>query len=430
VDLNKLIARAKAILLTPKTEWPVIAAEPDTVGGLFASYIAILALVPALCGFLRMSVIGISMPFLGSYRVGMGSGLSTAVLSYVLALVGVFVVSLIVNALAPTFGGQKDKVQALKAVAYSYTAGWVASVIGLVPGLGIIAALAGLVYGLYLLYLGLPPTMKCPPDKAVGYTVVTVICAIVVAILAQYVVGRVMYMGGAYGGFGSPMSSIGRMHRDGGLQSDGGFAKGSAGEKLDAWTKQMQQATKQMDAAQKSGDTTAQANAVGQMLGAALGAGGKVQALPPDRLKPFVPDTLAGLKRTQLTSERNGALGMQISDAKAQYSDGADHSLNLDITDTGSLKGIVGFAAGWGGVEQDKETDTGYDKTYKSDGRIVHEKWDNQSHRGEYGMVVGDRFSVQVSGSAGNIDELKSALMSLNLAGLEALKNEGVQAAN
>jgi len=33
----------------------------------------------------------------------------------------------------------------------------------------------------------------------------------------------------------------------------------------------------------------------------------------------------------------------------------------------------VGFAAGWAGVEQDNETDTGYDKTYKNGGRLVHE---------------------------------------------------------
>jgi hypothetical protein len=424
VDLNKLMARAKAILLTPKTEWPVIAAEPDTVGGLFTHYIAILALVPAICGFLRMSVIGISMPFLGSYRIGMGAGLSSAVLTYVLGLVGVFVMSLIVNALAPTFGGQKDRVQALKVVAYSYTAGWVASLISLVPGLMLLASLAGLVYGLYLLYLGLPHTMKCPPERAVGYTVVSVIAAIVVAIVANYIVGRVAFMGGAYGGLGSPMGNLGRMH------SDGGFAPGSTGDKLQAWTKQMEQAGKQMEAAQKSGDTNAQANAVGAVLGTALGGGGKVEALAPDRLKPFVPDTLAGLKRTQFSSERNGALGMQVSNAKARYSDGADRSLDLEVTDTGSLKGIVGFAAGWGGIEQDKETETGYDKTYKSDGRIVHEKWDTQSHHGEYGVVVGDRFSVQVSGNAASVDELKAAVMSLNLAGLESLKGEGVRAAN
>jgi hypothetical protein len=160
VDINKIISRAKGILLTPRSEWPVIAAEPETVGGLFSGYIVVMAAIPAIIGFLSMSVIGHSNFLLGTYRTPMAAGLEIAVVSYVFSLLGVFVLALIVEALAPTFGGEKNRVQALKTVAYAYTAGWVASIIGIVPGLGIISGLAGLVYGLYLLNLGLPFTMN------------------------------------------------------------------------------------------------------------------------------------------------------------------------------------------------------------------------------------------------------------------------------
>ena len=423
MDTNKLIARAKGILLAPRTEWPVIAAEPDSVAGLFTGYILIMAAIPAVIRFLSASVIGVSVPFLGSYRVDLTAGLTMAIVSYVLSLVGVFVVALIVEALAPTFGGEKNRVQALKAVAYAYTASWVASIIGIVPGLGLIAALAGLIYGLYLLNLGLPFTMKCPPDKALGYTIVTVIAAIIISILLSLVIRSM----GGYGmmGLNHGLSGMAMPHNNG---AAGSFANGSAAAGLQDWAKRMQDASKQVDAAQKSGDANAQANAVGQMVGTALGSGGKVESLTPDRIKPFLPDTLNGLKRTQASAERNGALGMQISKAMATYSDGANHTLNLEITDTGSLKGLVGFAAGWGGVEQESENDTGYEKTYKSGGQLVHEKWNKQSQSGEYGVVIGDRFSVAVSGNAANIDELKQAVASIDANGLDALKNVGVAA--
>ena len=62
MDFNKLIARVKNILLTPKTEWPVIAAEPDTIPGLFKNYILILAAIPAVIAFLHYSVIGVTVP--------------------------------------------------------------------------------------------------------------------------------------------------------------------------------------------------------------------------------------------------------------------------------------------------------------------------------------------------------------------------------
>jgi hypothetical protein len=421
VDINKIITRAKSMLLAPRAEWPLVAAEPDTVGGLYSGYIAVVAAIPAIAHFLSSTLIGVSVPFLGAFRVPLAAGITSAVLRYVLSLIGVFVVALIVDALAPSFGGEKNRVQALKAVAYAFTASWVASIIGIIPGLGLLAALAGGIYSIYLLNMGLPFTMKCPPEKSIGYTAVSAIVAIIIGWVLALVVGSMAGLGLGIGHGLTGYSAPGYTHQG------GDFAAGSTGAALQAWTKKMADATKQVDAAQKSGDPGAQANAVGQMIGAAVGSGGKVESLAPDQIKPFVPDTLQGLKRTQLSVDRSGALGVQVSKATATYSDDGQRRLNLQITDTGSLKGLVGFASGWAGVEKDTETDTGYDKTYKSGGQLVHEKWDTRGNSGEYGVVVGDRFAVDVSGSAASIDELKAAVASIDLAGLEALKNQGVQ---
>jgi hypothetical protein len=418
MDSNKIIARAKATLLTPRTEWPVIAAEPETVGHLYVNYVLIMAAIPAVALFLSSAVFGVSMPFLGTYRIGVFSSLTTALTTYVLGLIGVYVVAFIVDTLAPTFNGQKDRVQALKTVAYAYTASWVAAVIGLIPGLTLLATLAGVIYSIYLLRLGLPHTMKCPDDKAVGYTAVTIIVAIAVGIVLNVVAGRLMYRGLYTHGGDLAMSR----------SSDEGFEKGSTGAALEGWAKKMEAASKNMEAAQKSGDANAQASAVGQMVGAALGGDGKVEALPPDRIKSFVPQSLSGLARTSISAERNTALGVQISKATARYSDGAQRGLDLEITDTGTLHGLAGFAAGWAGLEQDKETDTGYEKTYKNGQQLVHEQWDSRNHHGEYTVVVGDRFSISVSGGAADMDELKAAVGSIDLPGLAALKNAGIQA--
>src|SRR4051794_33306361 len=178
MNASRLIARVRSILLSPKTEWPVIAAEPATTASLYTGYVLLLAAVPAICQFLKLAVFGYSMPFLGPMHVSVGFALSAALRIYIASLVGTFLMTLIVNALAPNFGGQKDSVQALKVVAYSYTASWIASIGILLPYLGVLILFAGLVYGIYLLYLGLPPTMKCPPQKAGGYTAVTLICAV------------------------------------------------------------------------------------------------------------------------------------------------------------------------------------------------------------------------------------------------------------
>ena len=417
MDFNKLMARVKAILMTPKTEWPVIAAEPATVPDLYKNYIAILAAIPAIAGFIKGSLIGYGM-FGVSYRTPIGTGITAAIVSYVLSLVLVYVVGLIIDALAPSFGGEKNAIQALKAAAYSYTASWVASIGVVVPGIGWLIALAGGIYGIYLLYLGLPATMKSPPEKAAGYTAVTIIIAIVLGWIVAIVVAGVA-------GTGAMMS--GAMHSS--LGSTGGeitIDKDSSLGKLDAWSKKMEAAGKQMETAQKTGDADAQGKALGAVMGAALGGGDQVEALGPDMLKPFVPETLGGLKRTAFSAERNGALGMQVSEAHATYSDGANRNLRLEVTDMGTAKGLMAMA-GWAALDSSKETDHGYDKTYKQDGRLVHEEWDSQDKRGEFGIVLGERFSVKVSGNADSVNELKAAVASVNLAGLEALKDQGVK---
>lgn len=182
-----LVDRAKNILLTPATEWAAIDAETTSIKDLYLSYVAILAAIPPVASAIGYSVFGMRFGFgAGTWRWPISTGIEVAVMQYALSLAGVFLVALIVDALAPTFGGQKNQMQALKVVAYANTAPWVAGIFALVPGLRILGILG--LYGLYLLYLGLPVLMKAPKDKAVAYTVVTVVCAIVV----YFVIGAVV----------------------------------------------------------------------------------------------------------------------------------------------------------------------------------------------------------------------------------------------
>jgi hypothetical protein len=419
VDFNKLIARVKNILLTPKTEWPVIAAEPESVVGLYKNYIFILAAIPAIVGFLKLSILGISLPFgAGTIRLGVGYGLTQMVVTYVVELGVVYLMMLIIDALAPTFGGEKDQVQSLKSIAYAKTAGWVVSIVGLIGLLGTIATIAAAIYGIYLLYIGLPFTKKCPQDRAGGYAAVVIIVGFVLALILGVILATVTGLSGAMSG-----AMMGGLHSSSTYTPDKNSALGA----LAAIGQQAEQAGKKMEAAQKSGDTNAQAAAAGQMLGAVLGGGSQVEALAPDALKPFVPDTLAGLPRASFSVERQSPIGVQVSVAQANYrnaSGGA--SYDLTVTDMGGAKGLMALA-GFANVEEEKQTDHGYEKTYHQNGRLVHEEWNNAGN-GEFTVVLGDRFVVSVKGSGvAGIDALKAALGGLNLAGLEALKTQGVK---
>lgn len=190
MDIAKLIERAKGIVLSPKTEWEKIAAEPADVKSLFTGYAMILAAIPAVCGLIGSTLIGMSLPIVGTIRTPIAAALVQMVLTYVLGLVVIYLVALIVDALAPTFDGQKNSVQALKLVVYSSTPVWLAGVFALIPVLSVLGILAAL-YGLYLLYIGLAPMMKNPQDKSIGYTALIIVCYIVLAIIVGTVIAAV-----------------------------------------------------------------------------------------------------------------------------------------------------------------------------------------------------------------------------------------------
>ena len=170
--------RAKNILLQPAQEWSVIDKEPGNVAELYKSYIAPLAAIGPVASIIGLSIFGIGVPIGGSYRVPMGNAIGHAVTTYIFGLIGTYVLALIIDALAPTFLGTKNNFQALKVAAYSSTAAWLAGIFNLLPSLALLHILG--LYSLYLLYLGLPILMKAPREKALPYTIVVIIAAIVI----------------------------------------------------------------------------------------------------------------------------------------------------------------------------------------------------------------------------------------------------------
>jgi len=188
-----LVERAKGIILKPTATWETVKAEQTTIKELFTSYAAILAIVPAAAGFIGMSLIGTSM--LGiHFRIPFVSGLFHAILSYVLTLVGVYVVAFIIDALAPSFNSRKDILSATKLAVFSFTPAWVGGIFMIIPALGMITLLASL-YGLYLLYTGLPVLMETPKEKTLGYFVVVIIVSIVVSLLINVLARLVLPSG-------------------------------------------------------------------------------------------------------------------------------------------------------------------------------------------------------------------------------------------
>lgn len=252
-----LVQRVKDILLNPKETWPVIDKETTDAASLYKDYLVVLAAIPAVAGFIGMSIIGFH-GFGASVRVPIVTGLVQMVVGYVLSLVMVFVVALIVDALAPTFGGQKSQINALKLVAYGSTAGLVGGIFAILPSLAILGLLASL-YSIWLVYTGIPVLMKCPQEKALPYTAVVIVCAIIAgavlgAVSAMFAPARPPMDLGAAGGAPATVT----------IETPEGKVTIDT-RRAEEMARQMEEAGKRVEEAQKSGDAEAMARAMKEM---------------------------------------------------------------------------------------------------------------------------------------------------------------------
>lgn len=182
-----LIERVKAILLHPREEWRLIAEEQTTIQQIYKEYAMILAAIGPIASIIGMSIVGITLPFIGSFRVPLTTSIASSIFQYLLTLAGVYVLALIIDALAPTFSGEKNFGQAFKLAAYSSTPAWITGIFTIIPAMSILGILG--CYSLFLLYVGLPILMKTPQEKSISYT----ITVIVVAILIFMIIGAISH---------------------------------------------------------------------------------------------------------------------------------------------------------------------------------------------------------------------------------------------
>jgi hypothetical protein len=184
--VQRIQQRVLNICLRPRQEWDVIAGETSSTADLLKSYALPLVGIGAIAVFIGLSFVGTSVDFLTQYRVPVGIGFATAIVELGRQIAAAFILSVVINELAPKFGAEKNSTQALKVAVYSLTPAWAVAVLWILPSLGALVSIVSL-YGIYLLYLGLPRLMKSPPEKTLSYTAVVVACGIGVLVLTRII---------------------------------------------------------------------------------------------------------------------------------------------------------------------------------------------------------------------------------------------------
>ena len=370
-----LVARVRNIVLTPRDEWNVIAAEPESPVSIFSRYVMPLAAIGPVAGLIGGQVFGYGA-FGFSYRPGLVPSIVAAVVAYAIVLAGIWLLAFLADYLAPRFGGVANRAQAFKLVAYGSTASLLAGLFGLVPSLGVFGLLG--LYSLYQFYTGVGPLMQVPGDKGLAYTAFTVVAALVLWFLVMPLTAAIT---GALGlaALNGPDEAGGEITLPGGGSIDTG--------RMDEMSRRIEDA-----------------------------ASGRVKPVETTRLAALLPRAIGDWTREETESTAVGELG---STASATYARD-DRRFTLRIIDMSAMGPIAGMGAAMG-IEQKREDDNGYERTTTIEGRLQTESWRTNDKSGKFATVLASRFLVEAEGQAETIDELKSAVAAINPNDLEDL---------
>lgn len=410
-----LIERIQSILLKPKETWPVIEQESSEIKTIYQNYVVYLAAIPAIAGFIGMSLIGAGA-FGVSFRVPIVSGLVNMVVGYVLSLLMVYVLALVANALAPTFKGEKNLTNAFKLIAYGATAGMVGGIFSILPALSMLGVLAAM-YSIYLIYTGIPVLMKSPSEKSLGYTAVLILCGAV----AGMVLGVVSAMFTQGVGMGGPgiLGSAKAPH----MSDSGDFTMKIPGTEITLDSSKIEAASRRMEEAQSKGDTGAAGKAMNEMMGAVMGGGEGGQPFALDTLRGFTPDSLGEFTRTSMDARTEGGFGMTFSSVTAKYVRN-DSQLKLKLQDIGAMPALMMAMGGWANNTIDRETQDEVERVHKKDGVSIREEYRKDGSSANLELILANGVMVSVSGRRVDIDEIRKVIASLDIKRLGDLQRQ------
>jgi hypothetical protein len=416
------LGRVGRMLVAPWREWETVAGEGTTARDLYVGYVAPLAAIGAVASLVASTVVGVDV---GATRVraGIPAGVAAALLRYALAFAAVALLARIAASLAPRFGGQGDRVVALRVVVYSLIPAWLAAALNATPALQVIAAVLAL-YSAFVLFVGLRTVMRCPEGWAIFLAGILSALAWVFGALATPVASFTAGLAG----IGSPAPGA----------RDRAYAAGAATSLLATMVLESDARDRRrvFDAVGSVAglgagfvrDIVGDGNGDGDALldrvaaeAATVAAGGrKFELVPPESLIPLLPPTVAGMPRVSATALIDAPVfTLKGSIARARYERGSAH-VELELGDMGELWGVVRLIARFDPLFE-KTSASVRERSGRIDGRYFQEKFDERDGSGKFGRLLDDRFAVAARGSGVTLAALHEAVEAVDAAAVVAL---------
>jgi hypothetical protein len=187
------------MLAHPEQEWKAIRKENCTVTRCYCSHVLVLALIPAIAGYIGTTQVGWQVGARETIRLTPESALQIAVLFYVTMLVAVFTIGKMVHWMARTYGASQPLPQCIALAAYTATPLFLIGAMLLYPVLwmNLVIGLPALAYTVYLLYTGVPIMMGVSPER--GFLFSSAVLAVGLVMLVGVLAASVILWGAGIG---------------------------------------------------------------------------------------------------------------------------------------------------------------------------------------------------------------------------------------
>jgi hypothetical protein len=182
------------LFVNPKREWESIRVDECTLGKCYAAHVMILAIIPAISGFIGTTQFGWQIGSGDPVKLTMESAGVIAVLYYLAMLVGVYAIGWMIHWMGSTYGAEVPLAQCVVLAAYTATPLFLIGLMGLYPVLWVnmVVGIVALAYTVYLLYTGVPVMMGISEDR--GFLFSSAVLAVgLVALVSLLVVTALLW---------------------------------------------------------------------------------------------------------------------------------------------------------------------------------------------------------------------------------------------
>ena len=153
----------------PREEWQDIEKERSDNKVLYQGYVAVLALIPVVCGYIGTVKVGWTIGNDELVRLSPDSGLILCSLSYVALLVSIFILGKLIDWIGKTYGADIDEKhpRGMSLASYAMTPLFLAGAVAIYPSitLNMLVVLAAMAYTVYLIYTGVPVLMHISAER-------------------------------------------------------------------------------------------------------------------------------------------------------------------------------------------------------------------------------------------------------------------------